>query len=142
IRELGERYNVLQSAFASAERVFQVLDTAPKVVGGQRVIEAADVRGHVRFENVSFAYDGTTEVLSNVTFEILPGQTVAVVGATGAGKSTIVNLLLRFYEPTGGRITLDGVDLRELDLERLRSVFGLVLQEDFLFAGTVRENLV
>lgn len=142
IRELGERYNVLQSAFASAERVFQVLDTAPKVVGGQRVIEAADVRGHVRFENVSFAYDGTTEVLSNVTFEILPGQTVAVVGATGAGKSTIVNLLLRFYEPTGGRLTLDGVDLRELDLERLRSVFGLVLQEDFLFAGTVRENLV
>ncbi len=142
IRELGERYNVLQSAFASAERVFQVLDTAPKVVGGTRVIEAADVRGHVRFEDVSFTYDGTTEVLSHVTFEILPGQTVAVVGATGAGKSTIVNLLLRFYEPTGGRITLDGVDLRELDLERLRSVFGLVLQEDFLFAGTVRENLV
>lgn len=142
IRELGERYNVLQSAFASAERVFQVLDTAPKVVGGSRVIEAADVRGHVRFEDVSFTYDGTTEVLSHVTFEILPGQTVAVVGATGAGKSTIVNLLLRFYEPTGGRITLDGVDLRELDLERLRSVFGLVLQEDFLFAGTVRENLV
>lgn len=142
IRELGERYNILQSAFASAERVFQVLDTQPKVVGGPRVIEAADVRGHVRFEDVSFTYDGSTEVLSHVSFEILPGQTVAVVGATGAGKSTIVNLLLRFYEPTGGRITLDGIDLRELDLERLRSVFGLVLQEDFLFAGTVRENLV
>ncbi len=142
IRELGERYNILQSAFASAERVFQVLDTQPKVVGGPRVIEAAAVRGHVRFEDVSFAYDGSTEVLSHVSFEILPGQTVAVVGATGAGKSTIVNLLLRFYEPTGGRITLDGIDLRELDLERLRSVFGLVLQEDFLFAGTVRENLV
>jgi len=142
IRELGERYNVLQSAFASAERIFQVLDTAPKVIGGPRVIEPGAVKGHVRFEDVSFAYDGTTEVLSHVSFEIRPGETVAVVGATGAGKSTIVNLLLRFYEPTSGRITLDGIDLRELDLERLRSIFGLVLQEDFLFAGTVRENLV
>ena len=142
IRELGERYNVLQSAFASAERIFQVLDTTPKVVGGPRVIEPNAVKGHVRFEDVSFAYDGTTEVLAHVSFEIKPGETVAVVGATGAGKSTIVNLLLRFYEPTSGRIMLDGIDLRELDLERLRSVFGLVLQEDFLFAGTVRENLV
>ncbi|MBL8862016.1 MAG: ABC transporter ATP-binding protein [Planctomycetes bacterium] len=142
IRELGERYNVLQSAFASAERIFQVLDTAPRVVGGARRIDPAEIRGHVRFEDVSFSYDGTTEVLSRVSFEIRPGETVAVVGATGAGKSTIVNLLLRFYEPSAGRITLDGVDLRELDLERLRAVFGLVLQEDFLFAGTVRENLV
>jgi len=142
IRELGERYNILQSAFASAERIFQVLDTPAKVLDGAIQIEPEDARGHVRFEHVSFSYDGTTEVLNDVSFEIRPGETVAVVGATGAGKSTLVNLLLRFYDPSAGRITLDGVDLRDLELEHLRSIFGLVLQEDFLFAGTVRENLV
>jgi ATP-binding cassette subfamily B protein len=142
IRELGERYNVLQSAFASSERIFQVLDTKPVVVDAPSRGTLASVRGHVRFENVSFTYDGTTEVLHDVSFEIPPGKTVAVVGATGAGKSTIVNLLLRFYDPTAGRITLDGVDLRELNLAELRTNFGLVLQEDFLFAGTVEENLV
>jgi ATP-binding cassette subfamily B protein len=99
-------------------------------------------RGHVRFEHVSFAYDAGVEVLHDVSFEIPPGKTVAVVGATGAGKSTLVNLLLRFYDPTGGRITIDGVDLRHYDVRKLRRHYGLVLQEDFLFAGTVHENLV
>lgn len=143
IRELGERYNVLQSAFASAERIFAILDTPARLAApaAPRALPLP-FRGHVRFEAVSFAYDQRVPVLSELSFEIPPGATVAVVGATGAGKSTIVNLLLRFYDPSAGRVTLDGIDLRELDPDALRERLGLVLQEDFLFAGTVRDNLV
>jgi len=142
IRELGERYNILQSAFASADRIFQILDTAPRVepAAEPRALPVP-FRGHVRFEHVSFAYDPRVPLLSDLSFEIRPGTTVALVGATGAGKSTIVNLLLRFYDPTAGRITIDGVDLRALDPGALRAQLGLVLQEDFLFTGTVRDNL-
>jgi ATP-binding cassette subfamily B protein len=143
IQQLGERYNVLQAAFASAERIFEVLDTEPVVEERGNALQQP-FRAHVRFENVSFAYQGSgreVTVLDDVSFEIPPGETVALVGATGAGKSTIVSLLLRFYDPTKGRITIDGVDLRELDLAELRSRLGLVQQDDFLFTGTVRENL-
>lgn len=142
IRELGERYNILQSAFASAERVFGILDTRPSIAAPRGALAPAEFRGHVRFEHVSFAYPGGPPVLEDVSFEIAPGRTIAVVGATGAGKSTLVNLLLRFYDPTAGRITIDGIDLRELDLAVLRRHLGLVLQEDFLFTGSVRHNLV
>ena len=142
IRELGERYNILQSAFASAERVFDILDTQPKLATTPAAKLAEPMRGHVRFEDVSFSYATGVEVVSGVSFEIRPGETVAVVGATGAGKSTLVNLLLRFYDPSAGRITVDGVDLRAFDVATLRRSIGLVLQEDFLFAGTVHENLV
>ena len=146
IRELGERYNILQSAFASAERVFDILDTGSKLAPARPIARAAAVpapmRGHVRFERVSFAYATGIEVVSDVSFEIRPGETVAVVGATGAGKSTLVSLLLRFYDPTSGRITIDGVELRDHDVPALRRGIGLVMQEDFLFAGTVHENLV
>jgi ATP-binding cassette subfamily B protein len=141
IRELGERYNILQSAFASAERIFEVLDTRPKVVGPATSPRAA-FEGRIRFEGVSFAYDGSNMVLEDADFEIAPGRTIALVGATGSGKSTLVNLLLRFYDPTAGRITLDGVDLRDIPLDTLHARMGLVLQEDFLFSGTVRDNLV
>lgn len=157
IRELGERYNVLQSAFASAERIFDILDTksrvqppgaddealrAPLALMPDELAARDLVAGHVRFEHVSFSYDAGVEVLTDVGFEIRPGETVAVVGATGSGKTTLVNLLLRFYDPSAGRITIDGVELGRYPLSRLRRHFGLVLQEDFLFAGTVRENLV
>lgn len=146
VRELGERYNVLQSAFASAERIFQVLDTRGKVrapaAAEARTMASQPFQGHVRFEHVDFGYLEGLPVLRDVSFEIRPGTTVAVVGATGAGKSTLVNLLLRFYDPTAGRVTLDGTDLRAWDPRDLRRVFGLVLQEDFLFAGSVAENLI
>jgi ATP-binding cassette subfamily B multidrug efflux pump len=145
IRELGERYNVLQSAFASAERIFIVLDTAPLVKDQPLAAPLVLPKGsppHLRFENVRFSYAEGKEVLKGVSFEIPPGKTVALVGATGSGKSTIINLLLRFYDVTGGRITLEGRDLREVSLEDMRRCMGLVLQENFLFAGTVRENLL
>ena len=142
IRELGERYNVLQAAFASAERIFEILDTEPVVVPPTPAATIAEpFRGHVRFENVSFAYGPDRTVVEGIDFEIPSGKTVALVGATGAGKSTLVNLLLRFYDPTAGRVTIDGVDLAELAPDGFRPRLGLVLQEDFLFSGTVRDNL-
>ena len=144
IRELGERYNVLQSAFASAERIFQILDSKSRVASAKQAVRLApsSAPAHVRFEGVHFGYRSDRPVVEDVSFEIAPGQTIAIVGATGAGKSTLASLLLRFYDPTRGRITFDGVDLREIFVGDLRARFGLVLQDDFLFAGTVRDNLV
>ena len=142
IRQLGERYNILQSAFASAERIFDILDREPSVAPPAAAIALpVPFRGHVRFEGVGFAYGRGPSVLDDLSFEIPPGHTVALVGATGAGKSTIVNLLLRFYDPREGRITVDGVDLAEVDLAAYREELGIVLQEDYLFTGTVRQNL-
>jgi len=144
VRELGERYNVLQAAFASAERIFRVLDTEPRITaplrGDGRAPAAADP-DLVRFEEVSFEYVPDTPVLRSLSFTIPRGQTVAIVGATGAGKSTVVNLLQRFHDPTGGRVLFDGADLRDLDPRVLRARCGLVLQDEFLFEGSVRENL-
>lgn len=145
IRELGERYNVLQSAFASAERIFLVMDTEPGLELPQhpRTLGSGSggFRGHIRFEDVSFSYAAGPKVLDSVSFEIPAGHTVALVGATGSGKSTLINLLLRYYEPSSGRITIDGIPLSELDLEAYRAELGLVLQEDFMFNGSIEDNL-
>jgi ATP-binding cassette subfamily B protein len=146
ISDLSEKFNILQAAMASSERIFKLLDTPAKIRNPQPA--ARDTRsagrpsiGHIIFDDVSFAYNGTDVVLHNVSFEVKPGERVGIVGATGAGKSTIINLLLRFYDVTSGRILVDGMDVRELDLAELRRLFSLVLQDVHLFSGTVVSNI-
>jgi ATP-binding cassette subfamily B protein len=141
IREIAEKYNILQAAMASSERVFNILDTAPDVTNRPGAEPAPAIRGDVAFEDVSFSYDGKTPVLENLSFRIEPGKSLAIVGLTGAGKSTVINLLLRFYDPLSGSIKIDGRDLRQYDLASLRRRIGLVLQDVFLFAGTIEENI-
>ncbi len=142
VRALSEKFNMLQSAFASSERIFGILDTKNEITEPEHPRRPALPRGHLRFGNVSFRYNSDEdEVLKEVDFEVRPGENVAIVGATGAGKTTIVNLLLRFYDVSQGRICFDGIDIREMDLSYLRSCFGLVLQDNVLFAGTVMENI-
>jgi ABC-type multidrug transport system fused ATPase/permease subunit len=136
----------MQSSMASAERIFQLLDTQPAVVDGEpsrtpRLRPAEGARGTVEFDHVSFAYQGEDWVLEDVTFRVAPGEKVAIVGATGAGKTTIIKLLTRLYDPTRGRILLDGVDLRDLRQSDLRRRVAMVLQDVFLFSGTIAENI-
>jgi ATP-binding cassette subfamily B protein len=126
---------------ASSERVFKILDTPPDVRTHPDALPAPTLRGEVEFDDVSFSYDGKTPVLQNLSFRIEPGKSLAIVGLTGAGKSTIINLLMRFYDPVGGAVRVDGRDVREYDLASLRRHLGLVLQDVFLFAGTIEENI-
>ncbi len=143
IQDLGEKYNILQSAMASAERIFKLLDTPVAIRAPQRA--AAPVAGsqeaRIEFQNVWFAYQGEDWVLKDVSFTVEPGETIAVVGHTGAGKTTILSLLLRFYDATRGRILVGGVDVREYDPVELRRRFGVVLQDPFLFSGTIADNI-
>jgi len=156
ISDMSEKFNTLQAAMASSERIFQLLDTDVAVknplqstVASRQLAVAVpkagspkpEARGHITFDNVSFAYKDDDYVLRNVSFEVKPGERVGIVGATGAGKSTLISLLLRFYDVTSGRILVDGVDIREMDLGRLRRMFGLVLQDVHLFSGTIAGNI-
>ena len=150
ISDLSEKFNILQSAMASSERIFGLLDTPVEIASPPApqhvpalVQGAPDVAsgGRIRFEHVWFAYRDDEYVLRDVSFEVAPGERVGVVGATGAGKTTLINLLMRFYEVGRGRITIDGVDVREIPLPDLRQRFGLVLQDVYLFSGSVRENI-
>ena len=140
LNEIATLYNAIQSALAGAERVFEVIDEPPEVdaPGAQPL---GDVAGEVVFDRVSFAYEPGVPVLQEVSLHALPGQVVALVGPTGAGKTTIVNLLTRFYEIDSGRITIDGRDLRDIRKDDLRRRLGIVLQDTFLFAGTVMDNI-
>jgi ATP-binding cassette subfamily B protein len=143
ISDLSEKFNILQGAMASSERIFGLLDTPIEIVSQpkERVRAKWTGPGAIRFENVSFSYVENEPVLKNVSFEVRPGERIGIVGATGSGKTTIVSLLLRFYDVRGGRITVDGIDIRDIDLADLRSLFGLVLQDVQLFAGTIASNV-
>lgn len=144
IQTMGDLYNAFLSAAASAERIFQLLDTKPQVANRIDATPLPPVRGHIVFEGVCFRYDTTPSdkwILKEICFEANPGETVALVGATGSGKTSIISLIARFYEPQQGRILMDGINLQETTVESLRSQIGIVTQENFLFTGTVMENL-
>ncbi len=143
ISDLSEKFNVLQSAMAASERIFKVIDT-PVVVAdpaGAPALQTSGGPGHVTFDGVWFAYTGDDFVLRDVSFEVKPGERVGIVGATGAGKSTIINLLLRYYDVSRGRILIDGRDVREMRVEDVRRLFSLVLQDVYLFSGTIGGNV-
>lgn len=140
VRFLGMVLPAISMAGASAERIFEILDAVPDVVEAKGASELVLKDGHVRFEDVSFAY-GRHNVLKDIHFEALPNQVVALLGPTGSGKTTVINLIPRFYDPSAGRILIDGVDIRRVTLTSLRSQIGIVLQETTLFAATVKENI-
>nr|WP_242530661.1 ABC transporter ATP-binding protein [Nocardioides aromaticivorans] len=144
ITQIASMANLLQSGVASAERVFELLDAEEEVDPSSlstEPVRAADTRGEVAFEHVSFSYDADEPLIEDLSLVAHPGQMVAIVGPTGAGKTTLVNLIMRFYELDGGRITLDGVDVKDLSRAELRSRIGMVLQDTWLFEGTIRDNI-
>ena len=141
LADLSDKYNILQAAMASSERIFRLLDTVPAIVSPANAYAPAVVRGEVEFAQVDFSYVPGEPVLRGLSFRAAPGETLAVVGHTGAGKSTLANLLLRFYDVDSGAVRLDGVDVREWQLERLRRSVAIVLQDVFLFSGTIAGNL-
>lgn len=142
LRELSQKYSVVQSALASAERIFQLLDTENSLAIPENPVRPTQVRGAIEFAGVTFGYSLERPVLRDLTFKVAPGETLAIVGATGSGKTTIISLLERFYDPDGGVVKLDGIDLRQLDPLFLRGQIGLVMQEVYLFPASVRENIV
>jgi ATP-binding cassette, subfamily B, multidrug efflux pump len=144
IQTMGDLYNAVLSTAASAERIFQLLDTQPQIMDRPDAQSLARIDGHIVFEHVSFRYDSTPIdrwILDDVCFEARSGETIALVGTTGSGKTSIVSLVARFYEPQQGRILIDGVDLKSTTVSSLRSQIGIVTQENFLFSGTVMDNL-
>jgi ATP-binding cassette subfamily B protein len=142
LRELSQKYSIVQSAMASAERIFQLLDTRSRLNILPEPLKPQDVKGNLEFRKVTFGYNPDMPVIHNLSLKVDPGETVAIVGATGSGKSTLVNLLERMYDPDKGRILLDGYDLKDLNPEWLRNTVGLVMQEIYLVPGTIKENIL
>ncbi len=141
IMNLSNFYNQLVTNISGAERIFEIMDTKPDITDGAELKELPVIKGDVRFENVTFAYDKDTQVLNNVSFHIKPGETIALVGPTGAGKTTVVNLISRFYDIQEGTIYVDGYNVQDVAIESLRMQLGIMTQDNFLFSGTVKENL-
>jgi ABC-type multidrug transport system fused ATPase/permease subunit len=141
VQDLAEKYNILQSAMAAAERIFSILDTEAEIADPPVPAPLLRSDGGIEFRDVSFAYKEGTQVLRNISFKVEPSEMVAIVGATGAGKTSIISLLTRLYEPQGGSILLDGKDIRGYSQADLRRQTAMVLQDVFLFSGTVRENI-
>ncbi len=141
VRRIGLVLPAIAIASAAGERIFDILDAVSEVTDAAEAYDLPPLTGHVRFENVSFSYFGRHRVLEGISFEAKPGQVIALLGPTGSGKSSIISLLPRFYDPTSGRITVDGHDLRRVKVASLRAQIGIVLQESTLFAATIRENI-
>ena len=141
VMNLSNFYNQLVTNIAGAERIFEILDTKPDLTDRETACEMPEITGAVSFRHVTFSYEKEKEVLKDVSFEIEPGQTVALIGPTGAGKSTIVNLICRFYDIQHGQVCIDGRDVKSVTIESLRSQMGIMTQDVFLFSGTIRENI-
>lgn len=141
IFDLTNFYNTVQSALAAAERIFEMLDVEPEIKESEDSVEIPPIKGEIEFRNVTFGYRPEHPVLHNISFKIKPKETVALVGPTGAGKSTIIKLICRFYDPQSGQILIDGYDLKKIKLKSLRKQMGIVLQETFLFSGTIMDNI-
>ncbi|MGI6537159.1 MAG: ABC transporter ATP-binding protein [Caldicoprobacterales bacterium] len=134
-------YNSILIAMASTERIFELMDTPPDIVDREDAIEMPKIEGHVTFENLTFYYEPEKPVLTNVNFHVKAGETIALVGPTGAGKTTIVNLLSRFYEPIKGRVLIDGIDINTVTMNSLRNQMGVMMQDSFIFSGTIMDNI-
>jgi ATP-binding cassette subfamily B protein len=142
IQNLADQFNRLQGAFASAEKIFSILDMVPEVQDTEGAIELDHVEGDIEFKNVWFAYEGEEWVLKDVSFKIKAKDTVAFVGSTGSGKTTILGLICRNYDIQKGQILIDGIDIKNIKISSLRRHFGQMLQDVFLFSGTIRSNIV
>ncbi len=141
IHNISNFYNQLVTNIAGAERIFEILDTPPAIADDEGVVQMPAIRGEVTFAHVNFSYDDKVKVLDDVSFRVAPGETIALVGPTGAGKSTIVNLISRFYDVQDGVVSVDGYDVKKVSIESLRRQMGIMTQDNFLFSGTIKDNI-